>query len=94
MKTPYSLLAVAPRSASKAIFPIGERLKPEVRKLAADAKLPNAERKDSQGICFIGNVKMQDFLSTYVQDAPGNIVDLHGRKLGTHRGVHQTRARP
>ena len=50
--------------------------------------LPNASKKDSQGICFIGNVKMSDFLRHYVPDSPGEIVDGDGRVLGRHDGLH------
>jgi tRNA-specific 2-thiouridylase len=47
-----------------------------------------AEKKDSQGICFLGQVKMSDFLSHYVADSPGEIVDVDGKVMGTHRGLH------
>src|SRR5690606_27285264 len=70
-------------------FPVGELLKPELRELARRAGLATAEKKDSQGICFIGQVKMADFLRAYVPDAPGPIVRAtDGRVLGRHRGLH------
>ena len=70
-------------------FPIGHLEKPELRQLARVAGLPTAGKKDSQGICFIGEVKMADFLKTYVPDAPGPIVRASdGRELGQHRGLH------
>ncbi len=70
-------------------FPIGHLAKPELRRLAREAGLPTADKKDSQGICFIGEVKMQDFLRTYVPDRPGPIVRAaDGRELGHHRGLH------
>jgi tRNA-specific 2-thiouridylase len=47
-----------------------------------------AEKKDSQGICFLGQVKMGDFLAHYLPDKPGEIVDTEGRVMGTHRGLH------
>jgi tRNA-specific 2-thiouridylase len=50
--------------------------------------LATAGKKDSQGICFIGQVKMSDFLSAFVEDAPGPVVTPEGRPLGTHRGLH------
>lgn len=84
----YFLALMQQPQVRHALFPIGGMLKSEVRTRATALGLATAAKKDSQGICFIGNVKMQDFLSTYVPDAPGNIVDLSGRKLGTHRGVH------
>ncbi|MEO6876732.1 MAG: tRNA methyl transferase PRC-barrel domain-containing protein, partial [Opitutaceae bacterium] len=70
-------------------FPIGHLEKPELRRLARDAGLTTAAKKDSQGICFIGEVKMADFLKAYVPDAPGPIVRASdGRALGQHRGLH------
>jgi len=60
-----------------------------LRALAREAGLPNADKKDSQGICFIGQVRMQDFLRAYVPDRPGPIVRADdGRRLGTHPGLH------
>ena len=70
-------------------LPVGELLKPEVRKLAADAQRPNAERKDSQGICFLGQVPVQDFLERHIPDAPGPIVNAAGKAIGQHRGLHR-----
>ena len=70
-------------------FPIGHLEKPELRALAREAGLSTAGKKDSQGICFIGEVKMADFLQAYVPDAPGPIVRASdGRELGQHRGLH------
>lgn len=85
----YFLALLAQEQLRDARFPIGDLAKPEVRGLAREAGLPNAEKKDSQGICFIGEVKMADFLQAYVPDAPGPIVRAtDGRQLGTHRGLH------
>jgi tRNA-specific 2-thiouridylase len=70
-------------------FPIGDLEKPELRRIARDAGLATAEKKDSQGICFIGEVRMGDFLRAYVPDRPGAIVRASdGRELGRHRGLH------
>lgn len=69
-------------------FPIGHIPKPEVRREAERFDLPVAAKKDSQGICFIGQIRMSDFLSHYIPDDPGPIVDLEGRELGEHRGLH------
>jgi tRNA-specific 2-thiouridylase len=70
-------------------FPIGHLRKPELRSLARAARLPTADKKDSQGICFIGEVKMVDFLKAYVPEQPGPIVRADdGRELGQHRGLH------
>ncbi len=84
----YFLAMMKPEQVQDARFPVGELLKPEVRDVARRFKLPNAEKKDSQGICFIGEVKMSDFLKAYLPDEPGDIVDLGGNKLGTHAGLH------
>ena len=84
----YFLAMMRPEQVSIARFPIGHLLKPELREAARKLGLKTAEKKDSQGICFIGQVKMEDFLRTFVQDNPGPIVDLNGKTLGEHRGLH------
>lgn len=85
----YFLALLAPDQLRGARFPVGHLAKPELRRLAREAGLATADKKDSQGICFIGEVKMQDFLRAYVPDAPGPIVRAHdGRELGRHRGLH------
>jgi len=85
----YFLALLGPDQIRDARFPIGHLAKPEVRRLARAAGLANAEKKDSQGICFIGEVKMADFLRAYVPERPGPIVRAGDeRRLGTHRGLH------
>ena len=84
----YFLALMRPEQVAHAIFPVGGITKPQVREIARRFNLPNAEKKDSQGICFIGQVKMSDFLRHYLPDNPGDIVDLQGRKLGRHDGLH------
>jgi tRNA-uridine 2-sulfurtransferase len=84
----YFLALMTPRQAAHALFPTGEMLKPQVREVARRFNLPVAEKKDSQGICFLGQVKMSDFLRHYLPDSPGEIVDSEGRVLGEHRGLH------
>ena len=85
----YFLALLSPAQLAAARFPIGHLKKPELRALATDAKLPNAAKKDSQGICFIGEVKMSDFLKAYVPDHAGPIVRATDDKiLGEHRGLH------
>lgn len=85
----YFLALLSQEQLRDARFPVGELLKPELRDLARKAGLATAEKKDSQGICFIGQVKMADFLRAYVPDAPGPIVRADdGRVLGEHRGLH------
>lgn len=85
----YFLCLLQPRQLLHAVFPIGLLTKPEVRRTARQLGLPNADKKDSQGICFIGQVKINDFLAAYIPDQPGPIVDLKGQHLGTHRGLHR-----
>jgi len=84
----YFLAMMQPEQVSIARFPIGHLLKPELREEARRLGLKTAEKKDSQGICFIGEVKMEDFLRTFVEDRPGPIVNLEGKVLGEHRGLH------
>lgn len=84
----YFLAMMRPEQVRDARFPVGELLKPEVREVAKRFGLPTAAKKDSQGICFIGQVKMSDFLAAYLPDEPGAIVDLNGEVLGEHRGLH------
>lgn len=84
----YFLALLTPRQARHAWFPTGEMLKPQVRETARRFNLPVAEKKDSQGICFLGQVKMSDFLRHYLPDNPGEITDPSGRVLGEHRGLH------
>jgi tRNA-uridine 2-sulfurtransferase len=84
----YFLAMLRPEQAGIARFPIGHLLKPQVREEARILGLSTADKKDSQGICFIGEVRMEDFLRTFVPDKPGNIVNLEGKVLGEHRGLH------
>lgn len=84
----YFLALMTQWQAAHAMFPTGEMLKPEVRDVARRFHLPVSEKKDSQGICFLGQVKMSDFLRHYVPDSPGEIVDTSGKVLGTHHGLH------
>ena len=84
----YFLSLMTQRQAAHAMFPTGEMLKPEVRGTALRFGLPVAAKKDSQGICFLGQVRMSDFLRHHVPDSPGEIVDTAGRVLGEHRGLH------
>lgn len=69
------------------IFPLGAIPKVDVRRIAADIKLPNAFRKDSQGICFLGKINYNDFIRRHLGERPGAIVELEtGRKIGQHKG--------
>ncbi len=84
----YFLALLEQEQIRPALFPMGHLTKPEVRLEAERFRLPVAEKKDSQGICFIGNIKMADFLSHYIEENPGPIVNLSGDVVGEHRGLH------
>ena len=72
---------------SKLMFPIGHLEKSEVRAIAAQQALPSAQRKDSQGICFLGKINYNDFIRRYLGERPGKIVELEtGTVLGKHKG--------
>ena len=72
---------------SKLMFPIGKMMKKEVRGIAADAKLPSAYRRDSQGICFLGKINYNDFLRRFLGEKKGKIVEIEtGKRVGTHHG--------
>jgi len=75
------------KQLSRALFPIGHLQKTEVREIARKIGLPNAERKDSQGICFVGKVDIKEFLQKKIPNSIGDIVDIHGKVLGKHKGV-------
>ncbi|HEY4503763.1 MAG TPA: tRNA 2-thiouridine(34) synthase MnmA [Candidatus Paceibacterota bacterium] len=68
------------------LFPVGNISKPEVRKLAKKFGLPNAEKKDSQGLCFIGKIDVKEFLSHYMPAKKGNVLDVKGNIIGEHDG--------
>jgi tRNA-specific 2-thiouridylase len=82
----YFLWKVEKEKFSKIIFPVGDLLKSEVREIAKKYNLPTAEKKESMGICFVGQVKLREFLSQYLKPKEGKIIDTQGRILGTHPG--------
>ncbi len=84
----YFLALLRQEQIAAARFPVGDLQKSEVRQLAAQRTLVTATKKDSQGICFIGNVRMADFLRAFVPDKPGPIKNLTGALLGAHQGLH------
>lgn len=83
----YFLSRLSPFQRAHAHFPIGNLEKTMVRKIANEANLPNAQRKDSQGLCFIGKIPMREFLAKKFEKNPGNILDARGNILGTHDGA-------
>ena len=85
----YFLAMIRPDQLNHAEFPLGRITKQEVRRVARESGLAVAEKKDSQGICFIGNIRMQDFLRHHVPDRPGPIERAaDGREIGQHKGLH------
>lgn len=84
----YFLWTLAQEQLSKTLFPVGELEKSDVRKVARTMKLPNAEKKDSQGLCFIGKLDMREFLRDFIPEREGKIVDEAGEVIGTHYGAH------
>ena len=83
----YFLAMITQEQLKRAIFPIGTLLKDEVRSLARMSGLPNAAKKDSQGICFLGKIKIQDFLKFHLGERPGDIINRDGKILGRHKGL-------
>ena len=69
------------------LFPVGDLEKSEVRQLARKYNLPVSEKKDSQGICFLGDVSMDEFLSHFISTRPGDVLNTKGEIIGTHRGA-------
>ncbi len=83
----YFLHRLNQAQLSKTLFPVGELHKTEVRRIAAEIGLPNAKKKDSTGICFIGERPFRDFLNRYISQEPGPIKDEHGHTIGQHVGL-------
>ena len=84
----YFLCALTQKQLSKVLFPIGQYQKREVRQLASEFNLPNRNRPDSQGLCFLGKVKFDEFLSSYLGSRPGDVVDaMNGEVIGKHNGL-------
>ena len=83
----YFLHQVKGSDLTRAIFPLGELTKDQVRSIAHDNKLMNADKKDSVGICFIGKNNYNDFISNFLGKNPGVILDENGIKLGEHQGL-------
>jgi tRNA-specific 2-thiouridylase len=83
----YFLSGLSQQQLKHALFPLGAMTKPQVRAYAQTLQLPNAERKDSQWLCFIGNIPMKQFLSKQLGTTPGPIQDTTGKVLGEHPGA-------
>jgi tRNA-specific 2-thiouridylase len=83
----YFLHRLNQAQLSKTLFPVGELHKTEVRRIAEEIGLPNAKKKDSTGICFIGERPFREFLNRYISKEPGPIKDPTGRTIGKHVGL-------
>lgn len=84
----YFLYRITEDALSKTLFPLGEMTKPEVRKKASELGLVTAEKKDSVGICFVGEIGIKDFLKNFVSVEPGDIIEKStAQKIGTHDGA-------
>ena len=82
----YFLARITKDQLRFARFPLGELAKPTVREKAKQIGLAVADKKDSQGICFLGKVKVPEFLSNFIDDNPGEIFTVDGKKVGEHKG--------
>ena len=83
----YFLWTLTQEQLSETLFPIGDTTKPLVRKEAEIAKLPTFAKSDSQGICFLGQVDINEFLSHYAEMVPGHVLNEAGEHIGTHQGA-------
>ncbi len=84
----YFLWTLTEKELSKTLFPIGHLEKKEVRKIAEKQGLHTFEKKDSQGLCFIGKVDFKDFLKKFIKEKRGNVLDINGDVVGTHDGAY------
>jgi tRNA-specific 2-thiouridylase len=83
----YFLYMVKRQQLNKTIFPVGDMTKEKVRQVAMDAGLPVSKKKDSTGICFIGERRFKEFLKNYLPTQPGDIVSVDGELMGRHEGL-------
>lgn len=83
----YFLWTLNQERLNHVLFPIGDYKKPQIRKIAERAKLYTAKKKDSQGICFIGKVPLQFFLTEYMTEKKGQVMTVDGEVVGTHKGA-------
>lgn len=83
----YFLSALDQSQLSQILFPLGNLKKKEVREIAKKAKLPTSQRKDSQGVCMLGDFDIKDFLAHYIKPEKGNVLNTKGETIGFHDGV-------
>lgn len=84
----YFLWTLAQKELQKTLFPIGEYQKSEVREMARKFGLPTAEKKDSQGLCFVGKLDMKEFLKDFIPKKKGEVVNEKGEVIGSHDGAY------
>lgn len=83
----YFLYRIDPKIIDRVIFPLSDLDKKKVRSIAKKIELPNFDHPDSQGLCFVGNIPMRDFLSEFIKPQIGKIVDEHNKELSEHNGA-------
>lgn len=83
----YFLSQISQRALNHVVFPLANMSKRDVRAFARARNIPSADRPDSQGICFVGEVPIRDFLKTRLQPKPGKILNMRGEVIGTHDGL-------
>lgn len=83
----YFLWTLNQSQLAHSLFPVGDTTKADIRDEAMSAKVPVAEKHDSQGICFLGQVDIPDFLSHFIDLQPGDVLDEEGEKIGVHKGA-------
>lgn len=83
----YFLHRLNQMQLSKALFPLAGYTKTEIRQLAKDFDLPTADRKESMGVCFIGDINVKEFLKQKIRPKPGDVVTTSGKKVGEHEGL-------
>jgi tRNA-specific 2-thiouridylase len=84
----YFIYNIKTEQLPHVLFPIGGMKKPQVRSLARKIGLPNAEKKESMGLCFVGRIRLKDFLEQKLKPKPGKIVDQNNDIIGTHQGLY------
>lgn len=83
----YFLWNIKPEQLPHILFPVGGYTKSEIRQLARKFKLPTADKKDSQGLCFIGQLDVKNFLKKFINTTPGQVLDEDGKAIGEHEGA-------
>lgn len=84
----YFIYNIKTEQLGHVLFPIGGMKKDEVRQLAIKLNLPNAQKKESMGLCFVGKIRLKDFLEQKLKPKTGEIIDQFGKKIGKHPGLH------